>query len=496
MIRLLRPSDERGVGIITAVIVAFIVFSLGAVWYSVSVHELDETTFDRHRTSALHIADAGVRRAMYELSETTLNNDPYWTGTGVDGFGNCAIEAVTTEVAGAPEQLGQYWIGVTDATPANANDHRYMIESWGWSRSTQSRQQTIRKVEQEVEIVVRRGFVYALFADSGGFAAGNQKTIYGDIYSAADIVISNNTDVWPNDAGFPGNGDVTTAGSLEVTSGSNTEIRGSVRAQDGVQDDNPGTEIWGDVTVPGGGAYFSNATVHGKVSLAGSLDPTSTVDAWAGVAPDLGVASLEAVAVDNLPTFSWADLVSKLGGVYTVDATTGPWYYWSSWTKFNQWFQANQDNVEGWHYVEDAGSNTLKLGVGGGTTFTDDFLLAYEGSLTLEGASSIDPAAAPVTISIIGVVPDSSELLFGKNMTSDDNQRWLLYSAGTVGANNLATVYGVVYGKEDVSSNHLEVHFRPPKSDVGFSFGTERRVIAQPFVWREVPDDALPCPLP
>jgi hypothetical protein len=276
MIRLLRLSDERGVGIITAVIVAFIVFSLGAVWYSVSVHELDETTFDRHRTSALHIADAGVRRAMYELSETTLNNDPYWKGTGVDGFGDCAIEAVTTEVAGAPEQLGQYWIGVTDATPANANDHRYMIESWGWSRSTQSRQQTIRKVEQEVEIVVRRGFVYALFADSGGFAAGNQKTIYGDIYSAADIVISNNTDVRPNDAGFPGNGDVTTAGSFEVTSGSNTEIRGSVRAQDGVQDDNPGTEIWGDVTVPGGGAYFSNATATPGPELL----PTSALLRW------------------------------------------------------------------------------------------------------------------------------------------------------------------------------------------------------------------------
>lgn len=68
---------------VTAVIVAFIVFSLGAVWYSVSVHELDETTYDRHRTSALHIADAGVRRAMYELSETTLNNDPYWIGTGL-----------------------------------------------------------------------------------------------------------------------------------------------------------------------------------------------------------------------------------------------------------------------------------------------------------------------------------------------------------------------------------------------------------------------------
>lgn len=496
MYRTARASHDDGVGIITAVIVAFIVFSLGAVWYSVSVHELDETTFDRHRTSALHVADAGVRQAMYELSETTLNNDPFWTGNGVDGFGDCAIEAVTTEVGGSPEQLGQYWVSVADATPANPNDHRYLVESWGWSRNTDSRQQTIRKIEQEVVIVIRRGFVYALFADSGGFAAGNQKTIYGDIYSAADVVISNSTDVRPNDAGFPGNGDVTVAGAFEITNGSNTEIRGNLRVQDGILDNNPGTQIWGDVSVPGGGAYFADATVHGKVSLAGPLDPTSTVDAWAGVAADLGFASLEAVTVDSLPAFSWNDLVTKLGGSYIVDDPTGPWYYWSSWTKFDQWFKANRANVSGWHYVEDTGTFNLRLGVGGGTTFDGDFLLAYEGSLEIDGASSIDPTAAPVTISIVGVTPDTSGLLFGKNMTSDDNQRWLLYSAGTVGANNLATVYGVVYGKEDVSTNRLEVHYRPPNSDIGFSFGTERRVIARPFVWREVPDDPLPCSLP
>ena len=89
-------NREDGIGIVTALMVAFIVFSLGAVWYSVSTHELDETTYDRNRTTALHVADAGVRQAMYELSQTTLKNDPFWTGNGVGGGGACTIENVTT----------------------------------------------------------------------------------------------------------------------------------------------------------------------------------------------------------------------------------------------------------------------------------------------------------------------------------------------------------------------------------------------------------------
>jgi hypothetical protein len=481
---------------VTAVIVAFIVFSLGAVWYSVSVHELDETTFDRHRTSALHIADAGVRQAMYELSETTLNNDPFWTGNGLDGLGDCDVVAVTTEVGGAPEQLGQYWVEVTDATPAVATDYRYMIESWGWSRSTESRQRTVRKIEQEVEIAVERGFVYAIFADTGGLVAGNKKTIYGDVYSGYDVVLSNSTDILPNDAGYPGTGDLTTAGTLEIDNGSNVLIRGNVRAQDGITDNATGTEYWGDVGVPGGGAYFKKATVSGKVSLAGPLDPTSDVTAGAGVAADLGFASLEAVAPDSLPTFSWTDLMLALGGAPSApDSGIGPYYYWTTWANFKSWYQANRNNVEGWHYVADTGSHTWKMSQGGSTRFSKDFLVAFEGELTIEGSSSVNPAEAPVTVSLIGTL-SSSELRFGKNMTSDDSHRWLLYSAGKVGAVNLATVYGVVYGDEDISTNHLEVHYRPPNADLGFTFATNLRVMPRPFVWREVPDNPLPCPLP
>ncbi|MDF1597793.1 MAG: hypothetical protein P1T08_17065 [Acidimicrobiia bacterium] len=492
MMRLFNRED--GIGIVTALMVAFIVFSLGAVWYSVSVHELDETTYDHHRTTALHVADAGVRQAMYELSQTTLKNQPYWTGNGTDLGGDCAIESVTSIEDGVTRQLGQYWVDVSDATPANLNDHRYFVESWGWGRDTSSRQLSMRKIEQEVEIVIKRGFVYALFAASGGVAAGNQKTIYGDVYSAADVTITNHTEIWANDPGFAGDGDLTTSGQLTIPSGSNLIIEGNVMAGTHLQDDNPGSVYGGDVTVAAGDAFFTKATVVGKVSLFGNVLAGSDLTAGS-----LGqnLVTLEPVVADPLPDFDWNKITATYGGPHSFNGVPagGPVYEWSTWNSFDLWYKANSGNLKGWHRVTDAGSYTWRLAQGAGSTFTDDFMLVFDGQLTVDGSSNIDPTQAPITVTLVGYQA-SSDLQFGKNLSSSDDQRWVMYSKGSVGAKNLATIYGVVYGETDNSVNHLEVHFRPPNSDLGFIWGTERRVIARPFVWREVPEDPTPCTLP
>ena len=51
-------EDEQGVGLVMALSIALIIFSLGAVWIATSNHELDETLFHRHRTAALNSAEA------------------------------------------------------------------------------------------------------------------------------------------------------------------------------------------------------------------------------------------------------------------------------------------------------------------------------------------------------------------------------------------------------------------------------------------------------
>jgi hypothetical protein len=484
MIRRLRAGQD-GIGIVTALIVAFIIFSFGAVWYSVSVHELDETVYDRHRTTALHVADAGVRRAMYELSRTALAGAPFWTGNGTDGSGYCAIDTVTTD-AGA-ETLGQYWVEVTDATPANAVDHRYFIESWGWSRDLDSRQATMRKLQQEVEIVIRRGFVYALFAASGGVAAGQKKVIYGDVYSQADVAFANSTEVLANDAGYPGTGNLYGAGGLTVPNGASVHIQGTVSMNTFIDVQDPSFDVDTDVIVTQGSAFIENGDVSGSINLGGTLLPGSGVT-YGSLGETL---TLEPNDVQSLPDFDWSVIVATYG----APSAGGPVYWHDSWADFSNYFSINRGALSGWHYVADTGAYTLKLGTGGGATFADDFMLVHEGTLTVEGGADVNPAETPITVSLIGTNP-AGAVWVGKNLKSNEDLRYLVFSKGEVGAKNLSIVYGVIYGETDGSSNQLTVHYRPPNNDLGFIFSYDKHAVAQPYVWREVQDDPLPCPTP
>ncbi len=471
-------AAEEGVGIVTALMVVFIVFALGASWYAISVHELDEVTFDRHRTSAVHVADAGVRQAMYELNRTELQSLPFWTGSGDTG-GVCNLTQVTTRIDGTDEQLGVYWLRVSDVTPADTEDGRYFIESWGWAPDPAARQAVARKVEQEVNIVVRRGFVYGLFASSGGLAAGNSKTIYGDVYSGKDVLLANSTEILDNGA-FPGDGHFNIYGSLTVDAGSNLFVQGDTTVNGAIDDQHAGDTFGGDVISVNSDAYFAMANIGGTVRLGGVLLPGSNVSGAPVVENATGLTPVEQ---DTLPDYDWA--TAKLGYSNPQE--------WATWADFiNNYYTPNKTNLSGQHYVRDSGSYVWTMRR---AEFVEDFVLVVDGQIELEAPSAPDPDAVPVWVTVVGNQP-TSKITVGRNFKSTEELRFLLYSKGAFASDSLSEVYGVVYGTTDTSTNNLTVYYRPPKSEIGFTFTDLPQVDTEPLVWREVPAAGLPCDLP
>ena len=67
----------------------------------------------------------------------------------------------------------------------------------------------------------------------------------------------------------------------------------------------------------------------------------------------------------------------------------------------------------------------------------------------------------------------------------------LVVTQGDFGASNQSTIYGALYGDGDISTNRLEIHFRPPPPEaiVGFEFDPSLADQFRPVpgVWREVP---------
>jgi len=484
-------KNDDGMGIVTALMVAFVVFTLAGTWYALSVHELDEVGFDRHRRTAVNAAESGVREAMYLLAENVVI--PGYT----DGFreeaelpggasfgataGSCNLTSLETADGMA---AGEYWVRSEET-----GDLRYLIEAWGFGPAVGARQAVEKKVVLEVELLpFGAGFTHALFAAESGLQSGNRKTIYGDVYSGKDVIFSNLTQVYANDAGYPGVGNLTAAGDLVVTGGSNTSIVGSVYVNGFIRD-NRGTPFAGDIVTrydnPASSytaSYFKNgASVGGTLYVAGSaLEGGSNIS---------GNVVFNANNWDPFPTISVPQFV------WNSDATD-PFttvIYHATPAAFLTWFSAHNSAGEGGlfgaHYVEGDVSIDFTS-----SYFSDSFLVAAAGNINANGkASGGDSVKYPIWVALI-VDNAAKRLTMGNNFGSEAGKiHHLLVSEGEINAANQTIIYGSVNGNADVSANRLEVHYRPPTGQVvaGFEFDPDLAdtYIPQPLVWREVATD-------
>ena len=499
--RLMHQDD--GMGIAAALAVAVVIFILGATWYSVSVHELEEVGYDRHLATAVNVAEAGAREAMYLLASNESgfrdNADGGQATTGIAGT-TCVLNTLDTVVEGTTEVQGEYWVRVTPQATAL----QYLIESWGWAPSHNGQQTVSKKVVIEVELVpVGGGFFHALFASEGGLTAGNRKEIYGDAYSGGDLEIGNFTRVYPNDDGAPGTGQVLVHRDLIIGGGSNVEIAGEVKVNGFVQDGAGSAFGFGgqNLTILNDTSLSSftksilkknQSTVGRDLVVSGpsaSVQDPPSVPSYAA-AHIWNATGIPPVPPIGLPKFEWQP--AKYSGILDI-------YNHASWADFETWYQANDSALTGAHFVNDTGAFTLDMG---GAVFDSDFVLAFKGDLELRGTPSgvSDPAIAPVTVVIAGAQSDSDVKLTNSANSVEGQVHHLIYAGGTFGAGQQTTIYGAMYGNQDASTNRLEIHFRPPTMGAtqGFVFDPSLAdtFLPRPGIWREIPPDALGCTLP
>ncbi len=493
-------DQDQGIGIASALSVAVVIFILGATWYSVSVHELEEVGYDRHLATALNVAEAGAREAMYLLASNeggfrdTANGGEATTGiTGTQ----CDLDTLETVVDGVSETQGEYWVRAVPLAKARS----YLIESWGWAPHHTAHQAVSKKVMIEVELVpIGGGFYYALFAADGGLTAGNRKEIYGDAYSGDDLAIGNFTRVYANDDGAPGTGQVLVYRDLLVGGGANVDIAGEVKVNGFVKDDSGsalGTAgndliILNDTSLsslPKSTFKKNKASVGRNLQVVG---PSSTVsDPPSAAAYVWNATGLQPVPQISLPAFVW-DPNKYIDEGLTV-------YNHAGWAQFTTWYNTNKNSLKGAHFVSGTAAYTLDMG---GTKLSGDFILAFKGDLELKGTPNgvTNPALAPVTVVIAGVEPTSDITLSNSSNSIEGQVHHLIYAGGTFSASQQTTIYGAMYGNKDASSNRLEIHFRPPSTSAvaGFAFdpALADSFIPRPGTWRETPSDALGCTLP
>lgn len=508
-----RLDDDRGVGLVMALAISFIIFSLGAVWIVTSNHELDETLFYRHRSGALNTAEAGVRWTMSALAQdteaggwigvdettgvatdislvgvrTALETSDYVaSGTSGGSLGDaCSMTAHLLSAAG--EQTGEWWVRVW---PIDLDEFVYQIESWGWSPTTDHRQTAAQKLVVQVRLVPEYdGFTNAIFAE-GRLSGLNRKEIYGDVYSGETANISNYTRIHPNDAGYFGEGRLRIYGDLLLATGSNNQFGGPVHVQGIVRDDNLNTE-YAEVLVRndeaaepatgyGGQSWFRDGIVIGEAKFDKKWSTTypGYTGTITGEVVD-GVNDLPPVPKVGLPDFTW-DPSDYAPPLVTFDHP--------SVAAFTTWFTANKAALYGVHHVPGPVNLDFRAG---GIKMAEDFMVVADGDVLIQGTPSVLPTAETPVHMVVVQTTETGRLTTSNSVISVDGVlHHLLFSAGEYDAANQTTLYGSVYGEEDVSTNRLEVHFRPPPDTLvaGFDFYVPDAVffLPEPQIWRAV----------
>jgi len=460
-------SQEDGIGIILAISVSFIVFSLGLTWFALATHELDEVSFDRNRSQAIAAADGGAKdvMAMLRLNTGGIRDTAITTGFADLGFtgAQCDVSVLNPN---APDQA-EYWARVT-----YLGDEKFEIESWAWSPSRTARQSVVQKVEYDVELIPLGGFREAFFAAGGGYAGANFKEIYGDAYSGTDISTTGNTSVYANEPPYTGTGNLAVYGDLVMLSGSNLSVEGDTDVQGNVWDD--GSTVFSNVAIRDDGAlssysssYFRNSDVDGEIKTRGVIDPTSN---FRGVDPTIvpGATDLTDVRQTDLPTYVFLPGNYPGFASYPTVADFKTSYYNTNWKK-----------LEGVHVIENGGGDTIDFAR---SVFVDHFMLVINNNGTASGDGSAEIKGKPNggstpegdAASVVIAMTDPLGTLSLRQVSSiPDEVHHLIFSTGAFSASTRVEIYGAIYGEADTSSNYLEVHFRDPAPEltqVGFVF--------------------------
>jgi Tfp pilus assembly protein PilX len=261
-----RWADERGVAIITAMLVSMVVLTLGVTSVTLAIHNTEESAYDRRRVQSVAAAEAGLNYYFSHLQSVNAAGmqcsfTKPLTGTPVSSFTATVTfyDANGSAIACPP----------TSTTPTSAR-----IVSQG---TTSGQTSPTRTMEARVNLVPVVGGA-AGFGEGAIFSDGNANfdsnvTVVGDgavnadIYSNAAIVLNSNTVV---------NGSVYGQSSLFMDS--NAEVKANVHVKNAVTM-NSNSEVFGNVTsssssisVGSSAHVYGNATAGTTISGSGQID--------------------------------------------------------------------------------------------------------------------------------------------------------------------------------------------------------------------------------
>jgi Tfp pilus assembly protein PilX len=277
---LIRFRDERGIAMVVAMMVAFVVLLLGTVVVAQAIHNSDQSGYDRERLQSVNAAEAGLNYFYNHLAKSSpesLATSPITLAVG-DAPGTASVTLTPTYYSDANGT-----VPVAGPFSSSAYPGSVKVKAVGTANGT-----TPRTMQSFMVLhPVFGGFTGAIVCNSCG-SFTNTFTVNGNNGNDGDIYVL--TGDFSATSGFE-----TIKGNIYVTSGAayvgtSTHIYGTVWSNGVLTVDHPNVQIDGDVksttssvavtagaVSPGGASYCT--TLSGSANIAGAEVQTCSLGA-------------------------------------------------------------------------------------------------------------------------------------------------------------------------------------------------------------------------
>lgn len=255
--------DENGFAMVFAVLVVFVVVTLSITVLSLSIHNSEQSAYDRRRVTSVVAAEAGVDDAWNRIQTTAPESLPCTTHTG------------SVEAEPGPATFSAAYTWYRDATgtipfgPGECPDQTANIPASVLVTSTGRTSATVpRQVQAFMTLTPNYGGFDAAILSVTNTTFSNTFTVTGLTGSDGDIYITSGDLTITNSPTIYGNVYVP-VGSASMSNGS--QIVGNLWALDEVTINNPAT-----VT---GNVISSTSSIGGSGTIGGSATAGTTIAA-------------------------------------------------------------------------------------------------------------------------------------------------------------------------------------------------------------------------
>jgi hypothetical protein len=436
-----RLREERGMAMIVALLVSFVVLLLSTVVVAQSIHAAQSSGYDRERLQSVNAAEAGTNY-FYSYLQTTAP-------------ASRSCNAVTQTINSAPST------STFTATPS-FYDASGGAMSCPFSNTTYPSSAVINSVGQAGGQAPRTfqtymrltpnygGFSAALFSNSGGLTINNNLDVYGNS--------GNNGDIYVTSGDFIENNNSNVRGSVYVAAGSATmnnssQIQGDLWALNAVSV----TTVAGSVTSTT--STISNGTIGTNATAAGAI--TSTVT---------GTTSPNQGGIANPPTQSFPqvtfDSASWTANGYTINTYQGANACSSAESFVEGTIPAGNYvvRITGPQPCTYVNSSNSTVNMNGNLAIISDWGLNlsqqsnWNGQTGTRSLHFISLYSSPLDC---GSGATDKTISTGNNTNFDSHVNVFFYSPCTVSMSNTSSFSGQVFGSPLLMNNQFTITYQP-----------------------------------